>query len=125
MTRLSLKKLSALQVSRHQIPLHGLIPNTSIQNLPLLIYHSCIPTSASASSVEAHLNEVGVVVPQWRYTMYSTTHFHSTTHELLCILSGRAKLCMLRFPSCCRSASSNIYKASGRGKSIQGRSFSE
>jgi len=25
--------------------------------------------------------------------MYSTTHFHSTTHEVLCISSGRAKLC--------------------------------
>jgi len=25
--------------------------------------------------------------------MYSTTHFHSTTHEVLCISSGKAKLC--------------------------------
>lgn len=25
--------------------------------------------------------------------MYSTTHFHSTTHEVLCIASGRARLC--------------------------------
>ena len=25
--------------------------------------------------------------------MYSTTHFHSTTHEVLCISRGRAKLC--------------------------------
>lgn len=25
--------------------------------------------------------------------MYSTTHFHSTTHEVLCISHGRAKLC--------------------------------
>jgi uncharacterized protein YjlB len=24
--------------------------------------------------------------------MYSTTHYHSTTHEVLCIFSGRAKL---------------------------------
>ncbi len=27
--------------------------------------------------------------------MYSTTHFHSTTHEVLCISSGRAKLCKI------------------------------
>lgn len=27
--------------------------------------------------------------------MYDITHFHSTTHEVLCITSGRAKLCML------------------------------
>jgi len=25
--------------------------------------------------------------------MYSTTHFHSTTHEVLCISKGRAKCC--------------------------------
>lgn len=25
--------------------------------------------------------------------MYSTTHFHTTTHEVLCISSGHAKLC--------------------------------
>jgi len=25
--------------------------------------------------------------------MYSTTHFHSSTHEVLCIAQGRAKLC--------------------------------
>ncbi|KAH7904530.1 RmlC-like cupin domain-containing protein [Hygrophoropsis aurantiaca] len=25
--------------------------------------------------------------------MYSTSHFHSTTHEVLCISSGRARLC--------------------------------
>jgi len=32
-------------------------------------------------------------MPQWRYTMYSQTHFHSTTHEVLCVSSGNAKLC--------------------------------
>lgn len=94
MAHLSLKTLSALQVSRHQISKHQLIPNTTIQNKPLLIYHSCIPSSASASNIESHLKSVGVVTPQWRYTMYSTTHFHSTAHEVLCISSGRAKLCM-------------------------------
>lgn len=25
--------------------------------------------------------------------MYKTTHYHSTSHEILCIVSGRAKLC--------------------------------
>ena len=25
--------------------------------------------------------------------MYSTTHFHSTSHEVLCVASGKAKLC--------------------------------
>ncbi|KAE8444504.1 hypothetical protein EG329_000488 [Mollisiaceae sp. DMI_Dod_QoI] len=93
MARLSLTPLSSLRISRHQIPAHALIPNTSIQQQPLLIYHSCFPTSAAASTIETHLKAIGVVVPQWRYTMYSTTHFHSNTHEVLCISSGRAKLC--------------------------------
>lgn len=93
MTRLTLNPVSSLRVSRHQIPHHRLIPNTSIQNKPLLIYHSCLPASATASSIESHLKDVGVVTPEWRYTMYSRTHFHSTTHEVLCISGGNAKLC--------------------------------
>lgn len=84
---------NALRISKHFIPAHGLIPNTSIQRRPLLIYHSVFPAKASASSIETHLTSVGVVTPQWRYTMYSTTHFHSTTHEVLCIANGKAKLC--------------------------------
>jgi uncharacterized protein YjlB len=95
MARLSLTSLASLHVTRQEIPLHKLIPNTSIQQYPLFIYYSCFPSSASASSIESHLKEVGIVVPQWRYTMYSTTHFHSTTHEVLCVSSGRAKLCMI------------------------------
>lgn len=86
--------LSSLRTSRHHIPAHGRIPNTSIQNRPLLIYHSAFPPpTCSASSIKEHLASVGAVVPQWRYTMYSTTHFHSTTHEILCISNGKARLC--------------------------------
>ncbi|KAH7313064.1 hypothetical protein BKA65DRAFT_600591 [Rhexocercosporidium sp. MPI-PUGE-AT-0058] len=93
MAQLELTPIDYLEVSTHQIPRHNLIPNTSIQKRPLLIYHSCFPNSASAKSVEAHLKAVGVVTPQWRYTLYDITHFHTTTHEVLCVCSGRAKLC--------------------------------
>ncbi|KAL7621613.1 hypothetical protein AAE478_008939 [Parahypoxylon ruwenzoriense] len=86
--------LASLRVSRHFIPAHNLIPNTSIQNRPLLHYQGAFPPATlTASAIESHLTSVGVVVPQWRFTMYSTTHFHSTTHEVLCISRGRAKLC--------------------------------
>ena len=85
--------LKDLKVLKHQIPAHGLTPNTSIQNKPLLIYRSAFPSSTSASQIEDHLSSVGVVTPQWRYTMYSTSHFHSTSHEVLGIASGKAKLC--------------------------------
>ena len=89
----AVKALSALSVSKHHIPAHGLTPNSSALNKPMLIYHSVFPAEASASAMEAHLGSVGVVAPQWRYTMYSTSHFHSTTHEVLCISRGRARLC--------------------------------
>ncbi|KAI0019866.1 RmlC-like cupin domain-containing protein [Xylariomycetidae sp. FL0641] len=85
--------LAALRVSRHQIPSHNLVPNTSIQNRPLLHYHAAFPPSTTASEIESHLSSVGVVEPQWRFTMYSTTHFHSTSHEVLCISNGGARLC--------------------------------
>ncbi|KAF2837203.1 hypothetical protein M501DRAFT_1025476 [Patellaria atrata CBS 101060] len=89
---MTVTSFKTLQVSKHFIPRHNLFPNTSIQNKPLLIYHSTFP-SESASSIELHLEKTGVVVPQWRYTMFKTSHFHSTTHEVLCISSGSAKLC--------------------------------
>lgn len=90
---MQLTTVQNLRVSAHQIASHGLVPNTSLQRRPLLIYQSVFPASATASSIESHLRSVGVVTPQWRYTMYSTSHFHSTTHEVLAIASGRAKLC--------------------------------
>lgn len=89
---MSLTQLSALRVSRYQIPAWKATPNTSIQQKPLLIYHQAF-LNPSASAIETHLKSVGVVEPQWRYTMYSQSHFHSTTHEVLCIASGSAKCC--------------------------------
>lgn len=86
-----LTPLKSLTIHRHQIPAHNLTPNTSISNRPLLIYRSCF-LSPSPSSIESHLSSVGVVAPAWRYTMYSTSHFHSTSHEVLGISKGRAKL---------------------------------
>jgi uncharacterized protein YjlB len=81
-------------VSRHQIASYELIPNTSIQHHPLIIYHSAFPpSSVDAASVEAHLRAIGVAIPQWRYPMYQITHFHSTAHELLVVYQGAAVLC--------------------------------
>lgn len=85
--------LGTLRVSQHLIPAHKGLPNSSPHNKPLLIYHGVFSVSASAVVVEAHLTAVGVVASQWRYTMYSTTHFHSSSHEILCVAAGRARLC--------------------------------
>lgn len=84
---------SAIKVSRHLIPAWHVFPNTSIQNKPLLIYHCAFEKGASASQISNHLKKVDVVVPQWQYSMYRQTHFHSTTHEVLSVVSGRARLC--------------------------------
>lgn len=89
---MSITPLSALRVSKHQIPAFNGFPNTSIQCKPLLIYHKVFP-NPSASTIESHLKSVGEVSPQWRYTMYTDSHFHSNTHEVLVIASGSAKCC--------------------------------
>ena len=97
---LTLTPRSNLRLSLHQIPAHGLIPNTSLQQRPLQVYHSVFrfpspspSPSSAAASIETHLRTIGIVTPRWRYTIYARTHFHSTTHEVLCISHGRALLC--------------------------------
>lgn len=84
--------LKEVKVIRHRIPAHNFTPNTSIQNKPLIFYKNAFK-DANASQIETHLSGIGVVEPQWRYTMYTTSHFHSTSHEVLCIASGEARLC--------------------------------
>lgn len=88
-----LATLASVKVIKHHIPAHGLTPNCDALDKPLLLYRSAFLDNASTTQMEEHLRKVDVVVPQWRYTMYSTSHFHSTTHEVLIIANGRAKLC--------------------------------
>ncbi|KAF2027071.1 hypothetical protein EK21DRAFT_72775 [Setomelanomma holmii] len=91
MPSLSLTPLNSLRLTTRLIPAHSHLPNTTPHSHPLYIYHSAFPSPTSPSALESHLPTNGVS-PQWRYTMYSTTHYHSTTHEVLCVFSGRAKL---------------------------------
>ena len=88
-----LNPLSGTTVIKYLIPAFKLVPNCSLVNKPLLIYRQVFTKTASTADVERHLRSIGIVEPQWRYTMYSTDHFHSTSHEVLTIVSGRAKLC--------------------------------
>jgi uncharacterized protein YjlB len=89
---INIRPLESLKVSTFQVPAHAGIPNTSIQGYPLLIYRQSIGAGSSAVRIENHLKGIGAVTPQWRYTMYSTSHFHSTSHEVLCISRGKAEL---------------------------------
>jgi len=68
----------------------GGVPNNA---LPVLIYHRVIPpdTSDNAEYLE-HLFRTNGWPPQWRYPVYTFTHFHSNTHEVLGVYAGSAKL---------------------------------
>ncbi len=56
-----------------------------------MIYHGAF--DATPAELERRLEAIAEVVPQWQYTMYSTTHFHSATHEVLRVVAGGARLC--------------------------------
>lgn len=68
----------------------GGVPNNA---LPLLIYHHVIPPQAvdNADYLE-HLFRSNGWPPQWRYPVYTFTHFHSNTHEVVGVFSGSARL---------------------------------
>ncbi|KAL4809370.1 RmlC-like cupin domain-containing protein [Aspergillus unguis] len=86
-----IKPPSDIQITSRQIPQWERIPNTSIQSKPLMIYHQAF--NASSDDLSRHLDNIGEVSPSWVYTMYSQTHFHSTSHEVLGVVSGSARLC--------------------------------
>ncbi|KAL2833088.1 hypothetical protein BJY01DRAFT_239615 [Aspergillus pseudoustus] len=68
---MSIKPHSGIEITYRQIPKWERIPNASLQSKPLMIYHQA-----------------------WVYSMYSETHFHSTTHEVLGVVSGSTRLCV-------------------------------
>jgi uncharacterized protein YjlB len=84
---------ASLKVGRHLIPAYNGFPNTSLAPKPLLIYRGAFEPPASTEAIESHLAHIGVVQPAWRYSMYRQHHYHSTTHEVLCVSRGSAKLC--------------------------------
>lgn len=91
-----LTPLKDLRVLKHQIPAYGLTPNTSIQNKPLLIYKSAFASNGTAGEIESHLSSVGVVSPQWRYSMYTTSHFHVSMIAILRPHRDKYKTLILR-----------------------------
>ena len=88
---MSLNSLRDVQITARQIAAYQRIPNTSVQSKPLMVYHKAF--NASASELSKLFEKAGAVVPQWTYGMYNFTHYHSTTHEVLGVISGRATLC--------------------------------
>eukprot|EP00897_Mesotaenium_endlicherianum_P010107 jgi/Mesen1/9124/ME000058S08619 len=92
-----IKFMASLQVTAHKLPRNGLFPNSSINGLPLLIYRHAFSPEAEglgiklASHIESVFGSHGFP-PQWRYGMYPYAHFHSTSHEVLGVYQGSARL---------------------------------
>jgi uncharacterized protein YjlB len=97
---LDLTPLSDLEVKKHFIPPCPVwnIPNSSASDKPLLIYRQALTFpghskyGSVADEIERHLGTINTVSPQWRYGMNRTSHFHSTTHEVLCVSARGARL---------------------------------
>ncbi|ODO12123.1 hypothetical protein I350_00909 [Cryptococcus amylolentus CBS 6273] len=87
--------LHSLQITALQLPAFLSIPNTSLHHIPLLIYHSAFPPqTCTVDDVTLHLESVGVVEPAWVYSFPDdgAGRFHSGTHEVLVIISGRGRM---------------------------------
>lgn len=73
----------------------GQFPNCSIQNLPVLIYKSAFPSSGSPSELANKIEETFAhngFPPQWRFGLYEYAHYHSTSHEILGVFKGSARV---------------------------------
>ncbi|WP_122094831.1 cupin [Rahnella sp. Larv3_ips] len=68
----------------------GGVPNN---RLPVMIYHRVIPPNvADNADYLEHLFRSNGWPPQWRYPVYTFTHFYSNTHEALGVFAGSATL---------------------------------
>lgn len=66
----------------------GGVPNSP---LPLLLYHHVSHEERLADAFEALFARHGWP-PRWRYPVFTYTHFHSNTHEVLGVFAGNARI---------------------------------
>ena len=79
-------------VVRQTIGKSVLYPNSSVHNLPLLIYKRAFKATKLeeiASVMEQTFSANGYPAP-WRFGKFDQTHFHSITHEILGVSAGSA-----------------------------------
>ncbi|KAK9897870.1 hypothetical protein P389DRAFT_169890 [Cystobasidium minutum MCA 4210] len=77
------------------IPAYKDFPNSSLHNLPLIIYRPFAVGNGSGTLDPAEVErllEGNDLTPAWRYGMYPFNHYHSNTHEILVPYKGSAKL---------------------------------
>lgn len=74
-----------------RLPDGGWCPNNRL--LPLLVYRSAFDGSGEklASRIEKTFDAYGWP-PAWRYTIYDFPHYHSTSHEVIGVFAGSAKV---------------------------------
>jgi uncharacterized protein YjlB len=68
----------------------GRIPNNP--NLPLLVYPQLLSDQEQQSSHCKELLAKNGWVGAWVDGVFSYHHYHSTSHEVLCVISGRARI---------------------------------
>ena len=79
------------EVEQHTLQDNGLIPNNT--RLPLMVYRRALrmPSEDPASAWEQifkYWNWLG----QWRNGIYPFHHYHSTSHEVLGVYAGQARV---------------------------------
>lgn len=91
----SLRIMTACNIVTYIVNDDGQFPNCSIQNLPVLIYKSAFPSSGSPSELANKIEETFAhngFPPQWRFGLYEYAHYHSTSHEILGVFKGSARV---------------------------------
>jgi uncharacterized protein YjlB len=68
---------------------HAWVPNN--RRLPVLIYRRALdPSTKDLGKTFEALLEGNEWLPQWRDSIFDYHHFHSTAHEALAVVSGKA-----------------------------------
>ena len=82
---------TVLRTEAIRLPHGGWCPNNRL--LPLRVYRSVFPGSGEslARTFENTFGSHGWP-PAWRYTIYDFPHYHSTSHEVIGVFSGTAKV---------------------------------
>lgn len=82
---------SARDIDSFMLPRNDWVPNND--HLPVLYYRNAVALRGNdpASGFEELFTATGWP-PQWRWSVYTFHHFHSTAHEVLGVASGSARL---------------------------------
>lgn len=74
------------------IPRFSSNPNSSICGRPVIIYHEVF-SRTNTDEIAKYLEKVGVVNVEWIATLWPMSHFHTTCHEFIVVIRGKAKIC--------------------------------